>query len=238
METSIIIRTKNEEKWLGVVLERLNSQTYKNFEIIIVDSGSTDKTLNIAKKFNTRIIEIPQREFSYPHALNIGCENSKADKYFVFLSAHSIPISKTWLSDGIKDFTSDKIMGVYGMMQALPDGSIFEKIYWNSLKVFLYRFFGWKKEISHSGMGVLGFTHAIIRRDLWEKHKFDENYGAGGEDGEWSSYWFERGYKVIKDSNFSVAHSHGLNLFGLKKQQTYWSTLNKPRPYEKPDFRA
>lgn len=50
-EISIIIRTKNEEKWIGENLKRLANQTYKNFEIIIVDSGSTDETLNIINNF-------------------------------------------------------------------------------------------------------------------------------------------------------------------------------------------
>ena len=47
IETSIIIRTKNEERWIGKVLERLVSQTYQDFEIIIVDDGSTDTTEEI-----------------------------------------------------------------------------------------------------------------------------------------------------------------------------------------------
>lgn len=51
METGIIIRTKNEERWIGKCLEKIFKQTYKNFEVVIVDSGSTDKTLEIAGKF-------------------------------------------------------------------------------------------------------------------------------------------------------------------------------------------
>ncbi len=135
METSIIIRTKNEEKWLGKVLEKLSEQTYKDFEIIIIDSGSTDKTLEIAKKFNTKIFQIKPEDFSYPYAINYGCERAQATKYFVILSAHSIPISKTWLADGVSDFINDKVLGVYGMMQALPDGSWAEKLFWNGFKV-------------------------------------------------------------------------------------------------------
>lgn len=47
---SIIIRTKNEEKYLGQVLEMIKRQTYRDFAIIIVDNCSSDKTLEIAKK--------------------------------------------------------------------------------------------------------------------------------------------------------------------------------------------
>jgi len=48
-ETAIIIRTKNEEKWVGECLRRLRRQTYRNFEIVAVDSGSMDRTLEIVK---------------------------------------------------------------------------------------------------------------------------------------------------------------------------------------------
>ena len=83
METSIIIRTKNEEKWIGKVLEVLMQQSYKDFEIIVVDSGSTDRTLEIVKKYPIKLIEIPQKDFTYPYALNVGCKSANAaTKYF------------------------------------------------------------------------------------------------------------------------------------------------------------
>jgi len=53
METAVIIRARNEERWLGETLRRLEVQSYKDFEIIVVDSGSTDRTLDIVKSFPT-----------------------------------------------------------------------------------------------------------------------------------------------------------------------------------------
>ena len=47
---SIIIRTKNEEKWISLCLNALSKQSYKNFEIIIVDNYSKDKTIQKIKK--------------------------------------------------------------------------------------------------------------------------------------------------------------------------------------------
>jgi rhamnosyltransferase len=238
METSIIIRTKNEEKWLGKVLERLSEQTYKDFEIVIVDSGSTDKTLEIARKFDTKIFQIKPEEFSYPYALNFGCEKAQATKYFVFLSAHSLPISKTWLEDGIKDFADEKIMGVYGMMQALPDGSWIEKLTWNSLYVKINYLLNTKRVVrSLVGGGVMAFTHAIIRKDLWLQHKIDESYGLGGEDQVWAKYWFDKGYVAIQDVKFSVAHSHGLGLIRMLQQVKHWKETVEPHPYKRPSYR-
>ncbi len=237
METSIIIRTKNEEKWAGEILKRLGGQTYQNFEIIVIDSGSTDKTLEIVKKFPVKLFQIKPEDFSFPYALNFGCRQAKADKYFVFLSAHSLPISKTWLADGISNFTSDKIMGVYGPVRALPDATFWEKVFFNSALHKIASIFGKKRIIKKPAMGVLGFTNAIIRRDLWEKKNINEEYGLGGEDREWSSFWFKNGYLAVRDFNFAVYHSHYLGLRGLIKQREHWKENSKPHPFKKLEYR-
>ena len=60
---SIIIRTKNEERWIGLCIERIKKQTYKNFEIILVDSFSEDKTVEKAKRNGVeKIVEISLTE--------------------------------------------------------------------------------------------------------------------------------------------------------------------------------
>lgn len=234
---SVVIRTKNEEKWLGECLRRLAAQTYQDFETIIVDSGSTDRTLEIARRFPVRILEIRPEEFSYPHALNHGCNRARATDCFVFLSGHSLPRSRTWLADGISNFSDDRVMGAYGFVWALPDGSIWEKAIFNEYVSRLRHRFHKQQRIEAWGMGVLGFTNAIIRRDLWEQHRFDEAYGLGGEDGEWSRYWFRRGLIAIRDIRFSVYHSHSLGLRALRRQWRYWASTGKPQPFRPLEFR-
>ena len=71
---SIIIRTKNEERWIGLCLERIKSQNYKNHEIILVDSGSTDKTVAKAKRHGIDklvIIDSNNLIHRYPYMLYI-----------------------------------------------------------------------------------------------------------------------------------------------------------------------
>lgn len=237
METSVIIRTKNEEKWIGSVLEMLQKQTYQDFEIIIVDSGSMDRTLEIANEYPVKIVHLLQKEFSYPHSLNVGCRESSAEKYFVFLSAHSVPISEEFLKIGVGGFVNDKVAGVYGPIRTLPDASIWEKMFFNVIFPFLRKSEPETMLIDKTGMGVLGNTNAIIRRDLWEKHNFDEAYGLGGEDQEWCGYWLKLGYVVAKNKKFVVMHSHGLGLLAFIKQWKNWVNLAKPHPFEKVKYR-
>ena len=63
------------------------------------------------------------KEFSYPKACNLGSEKSSGE-YLVYISAHSFPISNTWLSDGLSNFTDEKIAGVSAYPHSGKAGSI------------------------------------------------------------------------------------------------------------------
>ncbi len=227
MKASVIIRTKNEQKWFGQVLYLLTCQTEKNFEVILVDSGSTDQTLSIVKKYHKKlkikITQIKPEQFTYPYACNIGAERAKGD-FLVYISGHSIPINDKWLTSGLKNFNNEKVAGVYGPVYPLPDASLTEKIFYNLFSP-LSILTAARRIIKKPRMGILGNTNAIIRRNLWQKHHFDERYIDGGEDGEWAKYYLDRGYTIIRNRNFAVYHSHSLPLIPFIKQYFYWRKL-------------
>ncbi len=99
---SIIIPTLNEEKYLPLLLESIKRQKYKNYEIIVADSNSKDRTRDIAREFNSRIVEggIPSV------ARNKGAKAAKGN-ILVFLDADSILIHSTFLSHIAKTFKED-----------------------------------------------------------------------------------------------------------------------------------
>lgn len=207
--TSWIIRTKNEEKWLGKVLETMYMQSRLDFEIIIVDSGSADKTLQIVQEYPIRkIINIKQEDFSYGYALNIGISESWGD-YIGILSAHSLPISRTWYQDGFSNFIDSNIAGVAGTYSALPDGAIEEKL-WdthyhiNRLNKDNY-FSGFTKE---NNFDKPSNTNFMLRKSLWNVYQFDE-YLSNSEDLDWCTEMIARGYNIVYDPKFDVYHSHG-----------------------------
>ena len=67
---SIIIRTKNEENWISICLDKIFKQNYKNFEVIIVDNNSTDKTVKRALEYKVKIVKI--KKFYPGKAINLG----------------------------------------------------------------------------------------------------------------------------------------------------------------------
>ena len=97
---SCVIRTLNEQKHLGRCLETLLAQEGTvPLEIIIVDSGSIDRTLSIAREYDVTILTTEGadlRDFDYSRALNRGIEASRGD-FVVILSAHAIPTGRDWL---------------------------------------------------------------------------------------------------------------------------------------------
>lgn len=220
MLASIIIRTKNEAKRIGDVLELLANQSKKDFEVIIVDSGSTDKTLDIIKQFNNKldikIYTIPTKDFTYPYACNFGAEKSTG-KYLIYLSGHSIPVSKTWLENGINDFDDKKVAGVYGAVRSSIDATFTEKVFYFPAKLLNH-----KRKISKKRLGLLGNTNSIIPKKLWQEYHFNEKFVEGGEDTEWANHFLKKGYIIIRDPKFSVYHSHGYQLYRFLKQYQLW----------------
>src|SRR3989338_8659745 len=89
---SVIIHTLNEEKYLPNLLNSLKKQTYKDFEIIILDANSQDKTTEIAQLYKTKfpVLKILKKKKStLPHHRNIAASKTKG-RYLVFLEADVI----------------------------------------------------------------------------------------------------------------------------------------------------
>lgn len=201
---SIIIRTKNEQRTIGKVLNALAKQTFKDLEIILIDDNSTDKTLKIVKEYSKKlpitIIKLKPGEFSHPYSQNLGALKSKG-KYLCFLSGHAVPISDSWLKDGLVNFKDQKVVGISGNYTEFPLG------YYSQFLGRLFFLSKQRKKLSfHPWMTN---TNSIIRKGVWQEYPFDEKLSEC-EDYDWACEMFARGYNIIKDPKFSVFHSHSL----------------------------
>lgn len=202
IKASVIIRSYNEEKNIGKCLSVIFSQAFRNFEVIIVDSESADRTAEIASKFGARIIKIQKKDFTYGRALNLGCGAAKGE-YLVFLSAHAFPLNKFWLGTLLNGFTSENIAGVYGKQIPMPGCNplVTRKIeaQWKNEKKMQYN------------SPFFANTNAAIPRRLWEKIRFDEGIPYA-EDHEWVKRAQKKGYAILYEPKAVVYHSHNENL--------------------------
>src|SRR6266403_826597 len=113
-ETSVVVPTKNGERWIGECLEAVHSQEgVGQVEVVLVDSGSTDDTLEIARRYPVRIVEIPAQDFHHARTRNYAASLTSG-RYLVFLSQDAIPASALWLQAMLRNFADGAVGAVYG----------------------------------------------------------------------------------------------------------------------------
>src|ERR1035437_9351910 len=111
MKISVIIPAYNEEKYLSKTLEAILTQDYTDFEVIVVDNASTDRTSDIAKSFSkVKVL------FEGNKGTMWACERGRKQaigEIIVRMDADCLP-EKDWLSKGAAFFKDDKTVGVSG----------------------------------------------------------------------------------------------------------------------------
>ena len=224
---SVVVRTFNEGKHLDELLTVLDSQKYRNYEVVIVDSESTDNTCQIAKNHGAKIVSIKKSDFNYSYSSNVGVANSEGD-IVCFLSGHSVPVSNNYLDALVAAFNSDSLIGgCYGDVIALPDGSWVEKIF-NRVGYWKNKLRGRGKEViieREIHPGIFSCSNAAARRDLLMKHPFKEELGRGGEDIEVAYRMIEDGYVIAQVPYLLVMHSHGLGIVKFIRQYHNWQRM-------------
>lgn len=198
-KVSIIIRTKNEERWIVSCLKSVFNQDYKNFEVILVDNQSTDKTVEKAKMFDVQVVTI--EKFLPGKAINLGIEQALGD-FLVCLSGHCIPVNPTWLSTLIDNFDDPKVAGVYGRQEPMSFSGDFDK---RDLLIV----FGLDKKIQKKDP-FFHNANSAIRRDVWEQIPFDHN-ATNIEDRIWAKEVLSKEYHLIYEPEASVYHYHGIH---------------------------
>ena len=196
---SIIIRTKNEERWISLCLKTIFEQEYKDFEAIIVDNKSTDKTLSKAQEFNVKVITID--DYLPGKALNLGISASRGD-FICCLSGHCIPVSNQWLGNLLKNFEDKLVAGVYGRQEPMAFTSDFDKR-------DLLNMFGLDKRVQLKD-SFFHNANSMIRRRLWDKLPFNEEI-TNIEDRIWAKEILGQGFKIIYEPEASVYHYHGIH---------------------------
>ena len=198
---SIIIRSKNEERWIGHCLSMVFKQDFKEFEVILVDNASTDYTVKIASRYPiTRLINI--EHFLPGLAINEGIRASSGD-FIVCLSAHCVPKSENWLSCLLANFREDpKLAGVYG--KQLPV-SFTDPVDKRDLVIV----FGQDRRIQIKDY-FFHNANSMFRRDVWNKIPFNEEV-TNIEDRVWGKAVIASGYHIVYDPEAVVYHHHGLH---------------------------
>jgi len=198
MSCSIVIRTYNEVRHIGRLLDGISRQTVKDAEIILVDSGSTDRTTEVASDYPVKLLHIQPEEFSFGRSLNLGIAAARHD-LVVIASGHVYPVYPDWLERLLASFSDPQVGLAYGRQRG-DDSSKFSE------QQIFARWYP-ERSIARQDGPFCNNANAAIRRGLWESHPYDESL-TGLEDLAWARWALEQGYKVAYTAEAEVVHVH------------------------------
>ena len=197
-QCSIVIRAYNEEGYIGRLLEGISCQSMKAAEVILVDSGSTDATVQIAASFGATIVHVRPDEFTFGRSLNLGIEVASSP-FIIIASAHVYPTYPDWLDCLLVPFSNPKVVLTYGKQR----GGVTTKFSENQI------FAHWYPQHSDPRQAhpFCNNANAAIRRSVWEKRSYDETL-TGLEDLAWANWVLHEGYAISYVAEAEVVHVH------------------------------
>ena len=181
---TVLIRAKDEAPSIGRTLAIIASQTIADrLQVLVVDSGSTDGTVQIATDAGAEVLELAPEEFTYGRALNYGCEHARGD-IVISLSAHAFPRSRDWAERMLEPFRDPRVACAGGMHRDADGAPLRARVV----------------------QDYESARHAPTR-SLWERRPFRADLPYT-EDKEWAWAWLKEGHVVVLDPELDVDHSH------------------------------
>jgi glycosyltransferase involved in cell wall biosynthesis len=210
MKLSIVIRTLNESRHLNELIEAVGRQEIGGHtcEVVVVDSGSTDGTIDIARRHGCRLVFIRKEDFSFGRSLNVGCDAAEGD-VLVFTSGHCIPVDDQWLSRLVAPLGQNDIAYSYGRQIGG------ETTHFSERQIFL-KYFPGESKIPQEGFYCNNANSAILR-EVWSKYRFDEDL-TGLEDMHLAKQLVHRQLKIAYVADAPVFHLHSESWRQVKRR--------------------
>ncbi len=188
-----------------------------DLEVIIVDSGSTDGTVETARRRGAFVQSIPASEFDHGTARNRGIELSTGE-YVALTVQDAVPLDKRWLAAMVENLDRDPLVaGVYGRQVPRPDSDDFTRVLvdsWPTADLDRREQFAGSPEqyrglpaSERRRLATFDNVSSCLRRSVWERLPFEKT--SFGEDLRWGKSVVEAGHKIVYEPRSAVAHSHG-----------------------------
>jgi len=224
MEISVIIPARNEEKYIGKTLKSLNSQSFKDFEVIVVDNNSKDSTSKIAKKLGAKVIFEKKRGVGL--ARNKGAKQAKG-KILLFLDADTIA-SRDLLKTYSKIFKDEKVIAATGPVKPFSKSLTYKLGYWLVSDLFVRFCFFFRRPI------IMGMNFAVRKSAFEKEGGFNERFKTF-EDWDFSLRLRKHGKVVFSKEAFVYSSERRVKKWGILRFFTFhFSNILRYLIFKKP----
>jgi rhamnosyltransferase len=196
---SIVMRSYNEGWALRETLPAVRTQSFTDWELIVIDSGSTDGSCELIRSAQpAHFVQIKPEEYNPGRVLNQGMRLARSE-FVVFLNADATPQGPDWLLPLAQALFDPKNAAVFGRQIPRPDcPAVFAHDY--------DRCFGLTRE-SSQWEHLFSMVSSGLRKDIWSKRGFREDL-LYSEDDEYTRWCRAQGYHVAYCPESLVMHSH------------------------------
>ena len=196
---SIIMRSFNEAWALKGTLPALAAQEFKNWELIVIDSGSTDGSQELIRAAKpAHFVQITPKEYNPSRVMNQGMRLAKSE-FGIFINADATPQGTNWLRPLVDALQNPKTAACFGRQIPRPDcHAVFANDY--------DRCFGPNRE-SVKWEHFFSMVSSGLRKDVWSKRGFREDLQYA-EDDEYTRWCRAQGYSVAYVPESVTMHSH------------------------------
>ena len=211
---SVVIPVRNGDQWLGEVIPAILDQQFDGkFEVLVLDSGSTDRTSSILSAFPVRVVHVPPGEFNHGMTRNLGAREARG-KFIAFTVQDAKPVGREWLAHLAAHFKDPNVAGVCGqqMVPHHPDKNPVEwyrpisepmprMIHFPQVSVF-------DKLTPDEQLALCRWddVNAMYRKEALEQIPFRRTDFA--EDALWARDAIKAGHTLIYDPTAQVEHYH------------------------------
>ncbi len=235
MKVSIVIPTWNGEDTITECLRGVFEQQVDfPFEVLVIDSASTDKTPEIARRFPVRFHAIDQRDFDHGDTRNLGAQLTDGD-FIVYLVQDAYPERRDWLYTLVNKLKDPQVAGAFSrIVPRLTAGPLVKRGVQGDLcfdpnpvtrQIVDAEAYQQMDPLARRIFINFNDVASCIRREVWRRLPFPRV--QFGEDLLWARGALEAGYKVVYAPDAPVVHSHEYDPKTLRKRTAIDAWLNR-----------
>jgi glycosyltransferase involved in cell wall biosynthesis len=220
---SVVIPTKNGgENFRRVLAAIANQVGFRQIEIIVVDSGSTDNTVELADQFGAKVIKILPEEFSHSYARNFGASYASGE-YLLFTVQDALPPSDSWLYELFSVIEKNDVVAVSCAEFPCATTDLFYRaISWNHYNFLeidkqdrIMRYMGSEDHLTLRKNGQLSDLACLISKKVFSKYKYKTDYA---EDLDLGLRLIKDGYQIAFLGSTRIIHSHNRSAYYYLKR--------------------